>query len=248
MSWIGGDAPDYTPVAQASEEAARIAAELGRQQLDEARYQYDNNMAIARPVVETQLGIMRQTAEQGKDYYDYGKTFRPLEQTMLRQAQGQLTPAQIVRLGVSGLNLPSLSGKAQSANVIAGAVPQQGATPTPAPPPQQQQQQQQAPIMRFASASGQSGQRFPNRSMLSALSSGAVAGMLQQQGQDPAAPAPSPASAPVALPPMAARPPAAAPVPSFDPDAFKNDMLAAIDDRLKNIRPPQYSSGFGDGA
>lgn len=246
VMWLdmGSEAPDYTPVANASEKAAETAAQLGREQLAESRYQYENNMAIARPVVEQQLDIARQTADQGRDYYEYGKSFRPLEQSMLRQAQGQLTPAQIVRLGVSGLNLPSMGGKVGSANVIAGAAQRQ---PSQAPAPQQQPGQ--APIMRFASAGQGSGApRFPSGGVLSMLSSNDMSRMLQQQGADPA-PAPATASAAPrpTLPPMTARPPVSAPAPSFDPEAFKNDMLTAIDDRLKRIQPPP-SNGFSDGA
>lgn len=104
---LGGDAPpppDYTPVADASREAAEIAARLGRDQLDEARRQYEQNMSIARPVVDAQLDIMRQTTEQGRDYYEYGKTFRPLEQQMLSQAAGGLTARDIVRMGIKGIS------------------------------------------------------------------------------------------------------------------------------------------------
>lgn len=78
--------PDYTPVANASKESAEVAAQLGREQLAEARRQYDQNMAVARPVVDAQLEIMRQGVRQGDDYYEYGKTFRPLEQQMMREA------------------------------------------------------------------------------------------------------------------------------------------------------------------
>jgi hypothetical protein len=85
----GGDAPpppDYTPVADASEKAAEISAQLGREQLAEGRRQYDNNMAVAKPVVDAQLQVMQQGLRQGDDYYEYGKSFRPLEQQMLGEA------------------------------------------------------------------------------------------------------------------------------------------------------------------
>lgn len=85
--------PDYTPVANASKEAAEISAALGREQLAEAQRQYDNNMAVAQPVVNAQLDVMRQGIQQGNDYYEYGKSFRPLEQQMAAEAaagtQGQ---------------------------------------------------------------------------------------------------------------------------------------------------------------
>ncbi len=47
-------APDYTPVAQASKESAQIMADLGRAQLDESKRQYEQNMAVVKPVVEVQ--------------------------------------------------------------------------------------------------------------------------------------------------------------------------------------------------
>jgi hypothetical protein len=86
---FGGDAPpppDYTPVAQASKEAAEISAKLGREQLDESRRQYDKTMAVSQPVVKAQLDVMRQGIKQGEDYYEYGKSFRPLEQQMAGEA------------------------------------------------------------------------------------------------------------------------------------------------------------------
>lgn len=79
--------PDYTPLAQASKESAEIMSKLGREQLDETKRQYENNMAVARPVIDAQLGIMQQSKEQGDDYYNYLKdTFRPLEKSIVQDA------------------------------------------------------------------------------------------------------------------------------------------------------------------
>lgn len=87
---LGGDAPpppDYTPVANASKESAEIMAALGREQLAESKRQYENNVAVGKQIVDTQLGIMQQTADQGKDYYDYAtKTFRPVEVGLVKAA------------------------------------------------------------------------------------------------------------------------------------------------------------------
>ncbi len=85
----GGDtpqAPNYQPVADASKEAAEIGAKLGREQLAEAKRQYDNNIAVSKQVVDAQLDVMRQGIKQGDDYYEYGKSFRPLEQQMMGEA------------------------------------------------------------------------------------------------------------------------------------------------------------------
>lgn len=103
---MGGDAPpppDYRPVAEASRETAEMADRLGRDQLAFAQQQYNENMAIARPIVNTQQQIMQQGLTQGDDYYRYGTSFRPLEQEMLAQARGGLTAADVVRMNRAGL-------------------------------------------------------------------------------------------------------------------------------------------------
>lgn len=87
-------APNYGAVADASVESARIGAELGEKQLaaGEKAYndyltewgrQFDENKAVTKPVVDAQVALMKQSKDQGDDYYNYGKTFRPLEQSML---------------------------------------------------------------------------------------------------------------------------------------------------------------------
>lgn len=79
--------PDYTPMANASAESARIGYQLGQDQLAEARRQYENNLAVAKPVVDAQLDLMKSQKEQGDDYYKYQKeTFRPLEQGLVDDA------------------------------------------------------------------------------------------------------------------------------------------------------------------
>lgn len=80
-------APDYTPVANASKEAAELGAQLGREQLAENRRQYDANMAVAAPIIQAQTGLMNQSIKQGDDYYNYMKdTFRPIEQSLADEA------------------------------------------------------------------------------------------------------------------------------------------------------------------
>lgn len=81
------DPPDYTPTANASIEAAEIGAQLGREQLAENRRQYEGNMAVSAPIIQAQTGLMRQSIEQGDDYYNYMKgTFRPIEQELADEA------------------------------------------------------------------------------------------------------------------------------------------------------------------
>lgn len=78
-----GDAPDYGPVSSASVESAEIGAELGREQLAEARRQYDLNYDVIGKVVQSQSAIMDEQLRQGRESYEYAKTYRPLEQDML---------------------------------------------------------------------------------------------------------------------------------------------------------------------
>jgi PIN domain nuclease of toxin-antitoxin system len=89
--------PNYQPTADATTESAQIMADLGQAQLAESQRQYDTTLAVSKPVVDAQLGIMQQTSDQGSDYYDYMKsTFRPLEQSAALEAMG-LTPTQIAQ-------------------------------------------------------------------------------------------------------------------------------------------------------
>lgn len=85
----GGDAPpppDYAPVAQASKEVQQLANEQAQRQLEENKRQFDSNREVADRVVNKQLELMDQTKAQGDDYFNYSKTFRPLEQQMAEQA------------------------------------------------------------------------------------------------------------------------------------------------------------------
>lgn len=84
---MGGDsqpaAPDYTPMANASEAAARIGAEQADRVLAESTRQYDRNMAVAQPIIDAQAGMMKSAQEQGDEYYNYWKTkAQPVEDAL----------------------------------------------------------------------------------------------------------------------------------------------------------------------
>ena len=94
MSKKGNDAPDYAPLANASNAAADKMAVLGQQQLDFSKKQYDENAPLIRDIATKQGLMLDQQMAQGKDYYDYNKeTFRPLEQGMVADAQAFDTDA-----------------------------------------------------------------------------------------------------------------------------------------------------------
>jgi Chaperone of endosialidase len=97
----GADAPDYTAVAAASEKAAILGAELGNKQLAESQRQYDNNMAVAAPIVAAQAGLSNQQIAQGNDYFNYMKSYsRPVEQSLFYESMG-FTPDEIQQIEAS---------------------------------------------------------------------------------------------------------------------------------------------------
>lgn len=79
--------PDYTPVAEASEESARIMAELGQEQLAFAEKQYAENKPLYDKLVQQQLEIGDQSKFQAEDYYDYMvENQRPVEDALNKEA------------------------------------------------------------------------------------------------------------------------------------------------------------------
>lgn len=90
-------APDYRPVAEASRESAQIMGALGREQLDFAKLQYEENKPILNDIVSQQRDIANKTSAQGDDYYNYLKSYRPAERALLHESMG-LTPDQVAEL------------------------------------------------------------------------------------------------------------------------------------------------------
>ena len=81
-------APDYAPLAEASAEAARIQAGLGREQLQFAREQYDRTAPMLQSIADQQMAAQAEQMQQARDYYDYQTdTFRPLERSIVQDAQ-----------------------------------------------------------------------------------------------------------------------------------------------------------------
>ena len=80
--------PDYTPLANASKEAAQIQAGLGREQLAFAREQYDRSAPIMEQIASQQMAAQEEQMAQARDYYNYQQdTYRPLEQGLVADAQ-----------------------------------------------------------------------------------------------------------------------------------------------------------------
>lgn len=89
------DPPDYSQMANASEESARIMAGLGQQQLDFTKQQYQDMLPFMQGIAGTQRDAMRQQMEQAQEYYRYQQdTFRPMEQQLVNDARSYNTDAK----------------------------------------------------------------------------------------------------------------------------------------------------------
>ena len=118
MSKKGNDAPDYAPLANASNAAADKMAALGQQQLDFSKQQYAENAPFYRDIATQQKLAMEQQLAQGKDYYDYQKeTYRPLEKGLVADAQAFDTDAYRNQLATKAAADSGLAfGRTQQAN------------------------------------------------------------------------------------------------------------------------------------
>ena len=94
MGSKGAPPPDYTPLAEASAEAARVQAGLGRDQLDFAKEQYARSAPIMEGIAQQQMAAQSEQMAQARDYYNYQKdTYRPLEQSLVADANNFNTEA-----------------------------------------------------------------------------------------------------------------------------------------------------------
>lgn len=89
----GSKPPDYKPLAEASRESAQIMAELGREQLDFAKTQYQDSLPMFQELVQQQLDIGNQTKAQAEDYYNYMvDNQRPVEGALNKEAMAAGSP------------------------------------------------------------------------------------------------------------------------------------------------------------
>ena len=112
------DAPDYTPMANASEKAAELGYELGNKQLDESKRQYEENMGVIKPIIDAQTGLMNQSIAQGNDYYEYMKTNqRPVEAALNADAMASGGEAKQNEAAAQA-EADSLRGLTKSQNIM----------------------------------------------------------------------------------------------------------------------------------
>ena len=92
-------APDPGPAAAASEYAADKGFELGTAQQAESKRQYDLNYAALQPIIAQQSAIATtNAADAGADRAYNLSTYRPLEQSMVRDAETFNTAAEQERM------------------------------------------------------------------------------------------------------------------------------------------------------
>ena len=85
--------PDLGPMADATMEAARIAQETSREQLDWAREQDTMNRQTLQSVLDIQLPAMRDQFEQAREDRERWETvFRPMEDEFVAEAKAYDTP------------------------------------------------------------------------------------------------------------------------------------------------------------
>jgi len=118
MGKKSNEAPDYAPLAAASDKAATIMGDLGQQQIDFSQKMYDENSPLMKEIATQQKLAMEQQLSQGKDYFDYQKeTYRPLEQGIVADAQAFDTDAYRNQLATKAAADAGLAfGRTQQAN------------------------------------------------------------------------------------------------------------------------------------
>jgi len=99
MSKKDVEAPDYTPLTDLGNKSADRMDTIGQGVIDFAQDEYDRNAPRLDEIGDAQKGLMTEQAAQGKDYFDYYKdTFRPLEKSIVSDAQNFDTDAYRNRL------------------------------------------------------------------------------------------------------------------------------------------------------
>lgn len=84
---------------ESSDYAAKLSYDLGKEELDFTKRQYEEALPLRDEIVGLQMEAARQQQTQAQDYYDYMRgTFRPAEQRLAAQAAQYDTAANRERL------------------------------------------------------------------------------------------------------------------------------------------------------
>jgi hypothetical protein len=89
-------APDYGPLAAASEKSADYAFQLAQRQQDWAEKTYAENKGVSDIVISKALGALdQQTADAARDRARYESIYQPLEEQLAQEAQDYSTPERM---------------------------------------------------------------------------------------------------------------------------------------------------------
>src|SRR6187200_2181002 len=85
--------PDYSALAEASEQSAKYSYELAKRQQDWAEKTYNENKGTSDLVIDKALGALdRQEEWSIKDRARYENIFQPLEEQLAKDAEDYATP------------------------------------------------------------------------------------------------------------------------------------------------------------
>ena len=94
--------PDYTPMASASEKAAQLGYDLGKEQLDFTKQQYAEAKPLFERLVANQEAIGNQTLQQGQELWNRQKAFQPVEDALVADANTRSPYYSDAMRGVNG--------------------------------------------------------------------------------------------------------------------------------------------------
>lgn len=85
--------PDYSGIAKASEESAKISLQISREQTQWAREQYQQDREVSDRVIEASMARMEKEDEVGRaDRQRYERVFQPLEKDLADEARAYDVP------------------------------------------------------------------------------------------------------------------------------------------------------------
>jgi hypothetical protein len=88
--------PDYTPMANASREAAEISKQISAEQLAWAREQYTADSAVTQRYLDVMLPTMERENEAARaDRERYQSVFQPIEDRLVAEAENYVTPQRM---------------------------------------------------------------------------------------------------------------------------------------------------------
>jgi len=109
--------PDYSALAEASEQSAKYSYELAKRQQDWAEKTYTENKGTSDLVIDKALGALdRQEEWSIKDRSRYENIFQPLEEQLAKDAEDYATPErQEVEAGKAEADVAAQFGQARQA-------------------------------------------------------------------------------------------------------------------------------------